>query len=443
MADHTAFDATGEVRSAFDSWTSDFEPYLAQLVQLPDAFSVQLALPRLIAELPLGESSEFATLLSADPDASRHIGHLVGHALGARRWDLEFVLRAIAGIYVSELRAHSTRVDAREAVWESVRTSFAHDQVYLNLLVPLYGVAGDTSKIPIGADVILRPMERSERSFEPEQMASDVFTITSPTHCLSIDVTVPKVIKDDDEPSTSSDPEIHRGHEIYEAHEKLRDAARVLVAFRSGTFTLGRFHQRAAGIVLDVSSTWNRREPAPDQFDNYVIESAEVEDLTAFATALLSLRNKDGRRVRVALRRFATANLERSRTEDSLVDILIAAEALFLSDSPDTGELTFRLSLRAAGLLSSESQAAKKVSADFKKLYGYRSTIVHGGQIGKPTWSDEKREEELGASQELAERYLRETFHAFARYIHDGSRPGTSGFWEDLVLPAIDSYRAN
>jgi hypothetical protein len=85
-----------------------------------------------------------------------------------------------------------------------------------------------------------------------------------------------------------------------------------------------------------------------------------------------------------AVRRFSDAS-ERGRPDDQLVDLMIAAESLFLGgeDSPaDRGELRYRLSLRAAVFIDSTDYSRREVFDYMKRAYDARSAIVHGG--GEP-----------------------------------------------------------
>jgi hypothetical protein len=85
----------------------------------------------------------------------------------------------------------------------------------------------------------------------------------------------------------------------------------------------------------------------------------------------------------LALRRLSY-QAHRERVEDELVDILIAAEALYLSDV-GYEELGFRLALRAAALSDPQKlgMTRRDVFDLMKSAYGVRSKIVHG-QVPNP-----------------------------------------------------------
>ncbi len=81
-----------------------------------------------------------------------------------------------------------------------------------------------------------------------------------------------------------------------------------------------------------------------------------------------------------AIRRFGYAG-ERRRPEDRLVDLLIFAESLFLSDTGEAserGELRYRLALRAAYFVEIDGCSRRDVFRIMRNAYDARSAVVHG-----------------------------------------------------------------
>ena len=116
---------------------------------------------------------------------------------------------------------------------------------------------------------------------------------------------------------------------------------------------------------------WHAGEP-------YVLAGDDVPRFCDFW-----LEFKVARRDRVVesgLRRFGYAR-ERALAEDEIVDLMIAAESLFLSEmnTRGRGELRFRLAARAASLLGSTVDERLSVWRFMRGAYDARSVIVHGG----------------------------------------------------------------
>jgi hypothetical protein len=89
-------------------------------------------------------------------------------------------------------------------------------------------------------------------------------------------------------------------------------------------------------------------------------------------------RKKTFHQIMNAARRFYYAGT-RHNFEDALVDLMIAAESLYL-DGQDKAELSYRLSLNAALWESSDPGRRNEVFRLFRKAYSLRSKIVHGAK---------------------------------------------------------------
>jgi hypothetical protein len=80
--------------------------------------------------------------------------------------------------------------------------------------------------------------------------------------------------------------------------------------------------------------------------------------------------------LKLAMSRLQDA-ASRDRVADRLIDLIIAAEALFIP-SGDRSELTFRTSFHAALFLETDLAARRRVFKTLSAGYGMRSAIAHG-----------------------------------------------------------------
>ena len=78
----------------------------------------------------------------------------------------------------------------------------------------------------------------------------------------------------------------------------------------------------------------------------------------------------------IAIRRFNYA-YERERSEDKLIDYMIAFEALF---SEGSGDLRYKIPTRVARFLETDSDQRRNICNIMKKSYDVRSKIVHGNR---------------------------------------------------------------
>ena len=125
-----------------------------------------------------------------------------------------------------------------------------------------------------------------------------------------------------------------------------------------------------------------------------------------------------GKKLKVSIDRWIKSKGDQS-LEDSMIDLGIALEALFLSDSDRHSELSYRLRLRAAWYLGKDLDERRFILGDVNRLYGKRSTAVHGGDIP----FDVATKKLLDRGQELC-------LQAILRTIRNGSFPD----WNGLVL---------
>lgn len=156
---------------------------------------------------------------------------------------------------------------------------------------------------------------------------------------------------------------------------------------------------------------------------NYELKADEAVEFQRFWA---DLQKCSERSVEAAIRRFGYAG-ERHRPEDKLVDLLIAAESLFLTDT--NLEVSYRLSVRFALFVEGSDYSRRELFDHMKKAYDVRSIIVHGrepkkeivspklGKVTFPKFVDETRQP-LRLSLKKAIRMAASDDPAFGRWEH-------------------------
>jgi hypothetical protein len=148
----------------------------------------------------------------------------------------------------------------------------------------------------------------------------------------------------------------------------------------------------------------------------------------------------------LAARRLSFA-AQRERVEDKLIDILIAAEAFYLTDAGDVkerGELKYRLALRAA--VWSENSVAgwdrREVRDHMKRAYDLRSVVAHGGEPKPKDVKVKDQQVSLSEFVRMTEEIVRGALHkAMQQLSSDSDRLSIA--WEDLVLPEFSGPEDN
>ena len=143
-----------------------------------------------------------------------------------------------------------------------------------------------------------------------------------------------------------------------------------------------------------------------------------------------------------AVRRFAFA-AERHRPEDTLVDLMIAAESLFLNDlDRREGELRFRMSLRAGWLLGHDRRSRLDVYRLLRRAYDVRSDIVHGNRLDEKRLVSWSGGHGMGSFVDRIGDLLRQ---ALRRTIETSATTGkawTSSDWDELLAGPDQSENA-
>jgi hypothetical protein len=141
------------------------------------------------------------------------------------------------------------------------------------------------------------------------------------------------------------------------------------------------------------------------------ITHSQIEEIgELFGLAVNSTQNK----LEFALKRFHKSIMRESE-EDVVIDLIIALEML-LSES-EKGEITHKLSLRLAALLShcAKGYNPVQVFSLMKKIYGYRSSVVHGSHDINKKREIKLEEDVVVPFANLAKDYLREILKIIIR----------------------------
>ncbi|MCZ6863627.1 MAG: HEPN domain-containing protein [Alphaproteobacteria bacterium] len=183
--------------------------------------------------------------------------------------------------------------------------------------------------------------------------------------------------------------------------------------------------------LLSAGHSYRIRAWRPLIFSNYELRDVEVEELQKMWSDLTA-GTLDKRAILVmALRRFNMA-FERRQLDDRIVDLMIAAESLFLHDvgAPgERGELRFRLALRAAKFVESPQYDPRQVFSLMRKAYDVRSQVVHGGSINNTGLPDNP-----GATLGELVAALEDAMRLGLRKALIDPQVGRTGYWEDLLF---------
>jgi hypothetical protein len=151
-------------------------------------------------------------------------------------------------------------------------------------------------------------------------------------------------------------------------------------------------------------------------------ENAQVRELWAMLSADEVVKHKT---LPAALRRFMHA-ADRYPPEDKLIDLMIAAETLFLLPGEEQEDSTYRLALRSASFLADRGRPRAQTFARMKQAYRASRWFIHRGQFGKLDLGD-RRPVELGEFVEETSELVRE---ALAKAVRVAGDPGADSLFD-------------
>lgn len=137
-----------------------------------------------------------------------------------------------------------------------------------------------------------------------------------------------------------------------------------------------------------------------------------------------------------SIRRFNLA-FDRELLEDRIVDLVIAAEALFLSDlGKQDREIRFRFALRAAKFIEHPNYSEQDIFRVMRQAYDARSAIVHGGSPQETHLPDNKSAS-LQTFIDAIEELVRLGLYKALLMKEDRKQMRQAAYWHDLLLSQV------
>lgn len=158
------------------------------------------------------------------------------------------------------------------------------------------------------------------------------------------------------------------------------------------TYVDGTIYDRFDGYAEMVHGGSSRSHINPNPRligESFRLSENELPSIAKYFNLITSRTHK---KFALASRRLSFAKT-RNQTEDQVLDLCIALEALFLPKS--STELSFRLGMRLGKTLGSDTDEACKIFEFAKNFYGLRSKVAHGEELPHSIEEDVKRAEEL------------------------------------------------
>jgi hypothetical protein len=389
----------------------------------------------------LEEHRQLVRGLRADPEIASQLGKVVGTALVA----LCVTAEGIAGqllTSVIEKCGGSFRFaeESFDEVFRKVDADAHQTEFDFVLLAPLWRVSVASTPLQLSPKVQIGQMTDSEivrclqMGFFPGPLIGGDVHLSSGL-AVRISFRSPKQIGEATGPDDLAQAlEAHAQRE-----EQLRSVLHALRLFKPGRVAAPGFLTFSEQWPLDGGTNANGLEISLAYRNQYELTEHEAADFCAFWTDLKKTQNKQF--IASAVRRFGYAG-ERRRPDDRLVDLMIAAESLFLSDAgdpSDRGELTYRMAMRFAFFAEWPGYNREQLFKQMRYAYRVRSAIVHGGNPRAENLKSKDGTVTFDQFVDLLEQLLRGCLKSAIKKASSGDPKFPH--WERLILCGRGSFR--
>ena len=169
--------------------------------------------------------------------------------------------------------------------------------------------------------------------------------------------------------------------------------------------------------------------PVPLRDGGYVTRETQIDEAKRLYEKLINPNSNVVGKLQISIDRWIKS-LTSQTVVDKIIDLGIAFEALYLSETDYNREIRFRFSLHAARHLGKDKAHREELMKEFKAIYDWRSAVVHTGKLPKKGSGKKKKwytPEEVWEFIRNAQDLCRDSI---LKILEDGKFP----IWKDLIL---------
>jgi len=277
-------------------------------------------------------------------------------------WFMNFYMMPVLTAYIGPDLLLGFDERRARLVYADLESSLGATQEVYSIMAPLQHFEGPDEEIRLDAKMVLRKLTQDDMQYLrcPDEFGGMVERrdALSMRFCLAASLVTEKGA-------------VTKLSEVRGPVMRVVTALRLLKSGQVGVpVVIQRLREPAFGLAGGTFSV----SGAPAALGpSYTLLLEESKQLIVTCRALAKAAS--AKHLRVPLRRFNQA-YERDRAEDRLIDYWVALEALF--SPPGSGELTYRIALRAAYFIASLPEEREQIFTALRDHYGTRSDVVHG-----------------------------------------------------------------
>ncbi|WP_235590485.1 HEPN domain-containing protein [Leptospira borgpetersenii] len=375
----------------------------------------------------------------AEEDAvfGSHLNKQVGTLFGSRTITFEMLIHTVLDRFLPTDEIPKFNLEKFSMVFNEIEADFLSPTISTMEITPLFGFRSDEPRLPLANGLSIELLSDEEiskliSSGVPMSLknVSDNIADVLYKHAIVRVSKLTKIFGSDNRASVETKNE---------AHITNNTIISALQLFKFGTIFPVANISRNIGF-FSIGSSMSSGYPRFGLRSSYVISKKEIEEFLILWNKIYTLTpEKIPHFLEVALRRFADGTL-RPNLEDQIIDLLISAEAIYLSSGgSDQGELKYRLAHRAALFLESEPKKQREIFDFMKKAYDIRSKYVHGSgsNINFPKKEDGKKMN-LHEFEERTRKIMRRAIFKVYDLAYKSKDTKFSIDWDDFIFPNAD-----
>ena len=159
------------------------------------------------------------------------------------------------------------------------------------------------------------------------------------------------------------------------------------------------------------------------------VNKSQIDEVKRLYIILVNLNSGILKKLQISIDRWQKSK-RNTDPVDKIIDLGIALEALYLSETDYNREIRFRFSLHAAWHLEKDKEQRKALMKEFKEIYDWRSTVVHTGKLPKKGSGKKKKPYTTEEVSEFITRAQDLCRDSILKILEDGEFPD----WNDLIL---------
>jgi hypothetical protein len=389
--------------------------------------------------LSLPHYQSYIECLKSDVVIGRHLDTLVGTTISASRLEANNILTSFVYVMIDEAADVQFSEDKFNAKWKELASFFLSDWIVRTTVAPLPHLSLPFFPLQLNNQLLLDRLTDEEVTrchqagvIRPVSLR---FPLIFAYEAVGIRTTVsfPKRIGSDAETQKETKAEIDEGTFGNRPHARddlvVDDILSALRLFKNTQIRSSGLVSWTASPCLGTVMSYRvlGQWPYGGKFE------LSEEEVPRFLE-LWNLLEQEAVRFGFSIHRFNLA-FDRGLLVDKIVDLVIAAETLFLSDMDEKsrGELRYRFALRGAKFIQHPKYGEHDVFLLMRRAYDARSAIVHGGSPSDTRLPD-NQSSNLPTFIETVEELVRLGLRKALSMKEDGSKLKQSAYWDSLIF---------